>query len=83
MKNIIINFNVAMNEGITNSYIDIEPMFPCNFMWNDSSTQLTLPPQSGMLGDSTNYVITIEKNAQSIDQASLIDDYILSFTTGV
>ena len=82
-QNIIINFNVAMNEGITNSYIDIEPMFPCNFMWNDSSTQLTLPPQSGMLGDSTNYVITIEKNAQSIDQASLIDDYILSFTTGV
>lgn len=82
-QSIIINFNNAMNESLTNSYIDIEPMFPCNFIWNDPSTQLTLSPKSGLLDASTNYIITIEKSAQSIYQATLEDDYILNFTTGV
>jgi len=82
-QNIVINFSQSMNEGITNSYIDIEPMFPCNFIWNTSSTQLTLQPQSGQLDASTSYIITIEKSVQTINQATLEDDYILSFTTGV
>jgi hypothetical protein len=82
-QNIVINFSQSMNEGITNSYIDIEPMFPCNFLWNTSSTQLTLQPQSGTLDASTSYTITIEKSVQTINQATLEEDYVLNFTTGV
>jgi len=82
-QNIIINFSQSMNEAITNSYIDIEPMFPCNFIWNTSSTQLTLQPQSGQLDASTSYTITIEKSVQTINQATLEDNYILTFATGV
>lgn len=82
-QNIIINFNVSMNESITKAHIDIEPMFPCNFIWNDTSTQLTIQPQSGELDASTEYTITIEKDVQSINQATLEDNYVLSFTTGV
>ena len=82
-QSVVINFNIAMNEGLTNSYIDIEPMFPCNFVWNDASTQLTLQPLSGELEANTEYVITVEKESQSFYQAPLEEDYIFSFTTGV
>lgn len=82
-QNVVINFNTTMNEGITNSYIDIEPMFPCNFVWNDTSTQLIISPKLGQLDASTIYTITIEKNVQSLKQSIMEDDYILSFTTGV
>ena len=82
-QNIVINFNVAMNESITNSYIDINPMFPCNLIWNEFSTQLNIQPQSGLLDVSTTYTITIEKNVKSYNQVNMEDDYVLIFTTGV
>ncbi len=82
-QSIVINFNVSMNESITKSHIDIEPMFPCNFVWNDTSTQLIIQPQLGQLDSNTNYTITIEKSVQSINQVTLEDNYVLSFTTGV
>jgi hypothetical protein len=79
---IVFNFNTSMNKDSVKENIDFIPFIDARFIWDDTSTILTLQLAENLLA-STAYEITIKKEANSSDSQNLEDDFILQFTTGL
>jgi len=82
MEDIIINFSTQMNEESVKENIEFVPFIDARFVWNETSTILTLQLAENLLA-STDYEITIAKEANSIGSQNFEDDFVLQFTTGL
>jgi hypothetical protein len=80
-SNIVLTFNVAMNENSVISNIDIVPYFDHDLSFDTASKVLTINPRSNLTA-STQYNILININAKSGDLQNLESEYSLVFTTG-
>ena len=79
--NIVITFNTAMQEDSVKNYIGFDPFMDVNYLWNSTSTILTLEIVTA-LDANTEYEITIAEEAYSSGDQNLEEDYTFSFTTG-
>lgn len=77
---ITVNFNIAMNEDVTTSYIETDPYFWYETSWDTNSKILTITPNFN-LSSGTVYTITILEEAESGDKVNLEEDYEFDFTT--
>jgi len=77
---IIINFNVAMEEDITNSYIDIDPYVWYEANWNSLGSQVIITPNAN-LTSGTAYTVTVYEEVESGDGVNMSEDYEFEFTT--
>lgn len=80
-SNIVLTFNVAMNENSVISNMDIVPYFDHDLSFDMASKVLTINPRSNLTA-STEYNILINTGAKSGDLQNLESDYSLIFTTG-
>lgn len=76
----IIQFNVPMDEDITEDAVWLDPVKDTNFLWNQSGTVLILDFIDDML-PLTTYSVTIMKTALSGDTIPFESAYTFSFTT--
>jgi hypothetical protein len=81
-SNIVLTFNVAMNENSVISNMDIVPAIDCDMSFDITSKILTINPRDD-LASSTLYNILINTNAKSGDLQNLESEYNLTFTTEV
>jgi len=79
--NIVLTFNVAMNENTVLNNLDIVPYCDADMSFDIASKILTINPRSN-LTSLTEYNILINTSAKSCDGINLEDDYSLTFTTG-
>lgn len=79
-KNIVIDFNVSMNEDSFLDGLIISPWVNADFEWNDISDQVIINPVENLLFD-TEYLISLSTNLISTDNIPLENDYEFSFTT--
>jgi len=79
-NNIVLTFNVAMNENSVLSNLDMVPYCDKDMSFDITSKILTINPRSNLTG-LTQYEILINTNAKSGDGIYLEDDYSLTFTT--
>lgn len=80
-SNIILNFNVGMNEDSVFNNIDIVPYMDKDMSFDYSGKTLTISSRD-LLTASTEYSILINDEARSGSDVYLASDYELTFTTG-
>lgn len=80
LTNIIIDFDVPMNEISVENAIDFYPAISANFIWNGASTQLIIDIVENLVA-TTEYTIDINNAAKSVETVPIENDYIWSFTT--
>ena len=80
--NIILTFNVAMNENTVINNVDMVPYCDKDISFDITSKILTINPRSD-LTSLTEYEILINTSAKSCDGINLENDYSLTFTTVV
>jgi hypothetical protein len=81
-SNIVLTFNVAMNEESVFNNLDMIPYCDKDMSFDITSKILTINPRSNLIG-LTQYEILINTDAKSGDGIYLEDDYSLLFTTVV
>ena len=81
-SNIVLTFNVAMNEQSVFNNLDMIPYCDKDMSFDVTSKILTINPRSNLTG-LTQYEILINTDAKSGDGIYLEDDYSLLFTTVV
>lgn len=80
-SNVILNFNVGMNEDSIIDNLDIVPYMDRDISFDYSGKTMTIVPRD-LLTASTEYNILINDNAKSSMNVYLEEDYELTFTTG-
>lgn len=77
---IVIAFNIAMNEDMTNDNLYIDPYTWYEVVWNSTSKTVTITPNEN-LTSGTVYTVTVYEEATSGDGIEMEADHTISFTT--
>lgn len=79
-SNMVINFNVPMNEDSVDANIFVDPLFLFETTWNDASTSVIIDPHDN-LSSGIAYTVTVYEESVSGEGVEMEEDFPFTFWT--